>query len=93
MSDTVMHIPIDDDTSSEMMYWMRKGNFTSKKEFVATSIKFYTAFLNGDAELSDKNSVRLNQLTSQVEALSNEVNTLSRIVDNGFKTLLNLTEE
>lgn len=90
---TIMHLPLDTDTANWIDYWTEKGGFKSKREFTRAAIKQYIAIQNGDMSASSDLETRVSQLTGEIDALSVQIETLSKIVDTGFKTILNLTDD
>lgn len=89
---TIMHLPLDTDTANWIDYWTEKEGFKSKREFTRAAIKQYIAIQNGDMSASSDLETRVSQLTGEIDSLSVQIETLSKIVDTGFKTILNLTD-
>lgn len=86
-------IRLDEDTTNLCDYWYQKQGFSSRTAFIKAAIQRYIAFINGDYQLPNAETVRLNQLISSVDSLGEQIKLLRATDEQGFNALLNLTDD
>ena len=88
-----IYVDLDRDVADLADYWQRKKNFASRKDFITAAIKLYIAIQNQDYDLPTMEIARINQIVETLRNQTDELHALRKAVNNGFSTILDLTNE
>lgn len=72
-------------------YWADKRGYPSVNEYMATAVIEKLRRENGDFDVPDLLTARMNQLIDENRALSTNVANLERVVTSGLESLIGLT--
>lgn len=86
-------VRVDRSLRDDIDYWQKKCGFNSNKDFVDAAIRFYIAYKSGDYQLPNAETQRLNQIINGLNALTKQANVLTSTVNNGFSTILRLSND
>lgn len=86
-------VRLDSETTNLCDYWYRKLNFKSRTAFVKAAISFYIAYKNGDYQLPSAEITRINQLITEIQSQNVQLANLTKSVNQGFDTILNLSDK
>lgn len=91
-TDTVVHIKTTKDTADMFDYLMHSEGLT-KKDLFAKMVELYISVRKNRYQLPDLTLVRLNQLITAVQTNTDDIQTLTKAVNNGFSTMLRLDDD
>lgn len=88
-----LYFDVDQDTADLIDYWKHKNNFASRKDLLCAALNQYIAIQNQDYDLPTIEVARINQIIEVLHNQTDELHALRKAVNNGFSTVLDLSDE
>lgn len=86
-------VRVDQSLKPEIDYWQKKCGYKTTKDFIDAAVKHFIAYKNGDYQLPNAETQRLNQIITAITALTKQNEVLTNTINNAFSTLLRLSDD
>lgn len=88
-----LHIKAPIPAVDRIDYYVNREGYNNRTDFILDAVEAYIKKLNGDYDIPNAHIRRMNEMTAQVNLLSEEIKYLREAVNNGFSGFYDLLEE